>query len=111
MPNGSVYRCGCPNCTKGSEHPDKLFTPPTQPAAESHERAGASMVGGVGESLRQGHGGIRFMATVTGMALETIRRGRAELKADLEGRPADRIRVPGGGRPPVEKKIRPSKTT
>jgi len=110
MSNGSVYRCGCPNCTKGSEHPDKLLHHQLNlllSRMNEQERRWLVAL----ESRRQGHGGIRFMATVTGMALETIRRGRAELKADLEGRPADRIRVPGGGRPPVEKKIRPSKAT
>ena len=35
---------------------------------------------------------------------KTIRRGREELAASLADQPADRVRQPGGGRPPVEKK-------
>jgi hypothetical protein len=35
---------------------------------------------------------------------ETIRRGRDELEKQLEGRPADRVRLPGGGWPRLEKK-------
>jgi hypothetical protein len=37
---------------------------------------------------------------------ETIRRGRDELENGLQDRPADRIRLPGGGRPRLEKRIR-----
>jgi len=63
------------------------------------------------ESLRVGHGGDVLLARITGMHVETIRRGREELDHDLQDRPADRIRLPGGGRPPVEKKTPPSKPT
>jgi hypothetical protein len=35
--------------------------------------------------------------------VDTIRRGREELADSLEGRPTDRVRLPGGGRPPLEK--------
>jgi hypothetical protein len=35
---------------------------------------------------------------------ETIRRGRDELGDDLQGRPSEQVRLPGGGRPCVEKK-------
>ena len=39
----------------------------------------------------------------------TIRRGRDELDEELNGRPVDRVRLPGGGRPRVEKNSRASK--
>jgi hypothetical protein len=58
------------------------------------------------ESARIGHGGDRFISTVTGLHVDTIRRGREELADSLEGRPTDRIRLPGGGRPPLEKSRR-----
>ena len=57
------------------------------------------------ESKKMGHGGDRFMAKVSGISVETIRKGRTELDNDLVGRPADRVRLPGGGRPRIEKKI------
>jgi len=38
--------------------------------------------------------------------VNTIRRGRRELADDLADRPADRVRQVGGGRKPIEKKIR-----
>ena len=56
------------------------------------------------EATKRGHGGIRLVAEITGLHPETVRRGRDELAAGLEGRPIDRIRLPGGGRPRVEKK-------
>jgi hypothetical protein len=43
--------------------------------------------------------------------VDTIRRGREELDDGLADRPTDRIRKPGAGRPPVEKKIRNSSRT
>jgi hypothetical protein len=57
------------------------------------------------ESKKLGHGGDAYMSMVTGLHVQTIRRGREELDAQLAGRPADQIRLPGGGRPPVEKKL------
>jgi hypothetical protein len=49
-----------------------------------------------------------LLAQITGLDEKTIRRGREELAASLRERPTDRIRVPGGGRPRAEKKIRSS---
>ena len=57
------------------------------------------------ESAEVGHGGDRTLARITGLDVDTIRRGRRELADSLEGRPADRVRLPGGGRPAVEKKV------
>ena len=58
------------------------------------------------EARRLGHGGIKLVAEITGLHPETIRRGRDELGAGLRDRPTDQVRLPGGGRPRVEKKIR-----
>lgn len=56
------------------------------------------------ESERIGHGADRMLFEVTGVDEKTIRRGRVELGASLVGRPVDRVRQPGGGRPPTKKK-------
>jgi hypothetical protein len=58
------------------------------------------------EAERLGPGGIGRVAQITGLDEKTIRRGREELAAELAARPIDRIRLVGGGRPPLEKKIR-----
>jgi hypothetical protein len=56
------------------------------------------------ESKRIGHGGDTLLSQITGLDVETIRRGRRELDTELADRPPDRMRLPGGGQPPVEKK-------
>jgi hypothetical protein len=56
------------------------------------------------ESKKIGHGGDALLAQITGLDVETIRRGRRELEAELVQRPVDRVRVVGGGRPLAEKK-------
>ncbi len=58
------------------------------------------------ESKKLGYGGDTLLAQITGMDVETIRRGRRELDEDLANRPMDRTRVEGGGRLMAEKKIR-----
>jgi len=45
------------------------------------------------------------MSIVTGMHSDTIRRGTLELEDSLNKRPVKRVRVAGGGRRRVEKKI------
>ncbi len=53
------------------------------------------------ESMLLGWGGDRRIAEMTGLDVHTIAKGRREL---LEGKLAEGIRRPGGGRKPVEKK-------
>jgi hypothetical protein len=56
------------------------------------------------EAQKMGRGGATRMSLITGMHADTIRRGREELNNDMAERPVDRVRLPGGGRRPVEKK-------
>lgn len=56
------------------------------------------------ESMRQGRGGDRRIADLTGIDVHTVARGRRELlRGDLD---RTRVRRSGGGRQPVEKKVR-----
>lgn len=57
------------------------------------------------EAKKIGHGGVKQMSIITGMNADTIKRGRLELEDSLSTRPVERVRVVGGGRPKVEKKI------
>lgn len=59
------------------------------------------------EAQRLGYGGFNEVAAITGLHPETIRRGRDELAGDLKDRPANRVRLPGGGGQPLSKKTRP----
>ncbi len=56
------------------------------------------------ESERMGWGADRLLMEITGVDEKTIRRGRVELAGSLADRPVDRVRLPGGGRPPTKKK-------
>ena len=56
------------------------------------------------EAKKLGHGGIKAMSQVTGVDVGTIRRGMREMDADLAEQPTERVRMPGGGRKPIEKK-------
>jgi hypothetical protein len=58
------------------------------------------------EALKIGHGGDRRLALITGLHVETIRRGRRELAGSLSDFPADRVRRRGAGRPALKKKTR-----
>jgi hypothetical protein len=62
------------------------------------------------ESKKVGHGGDTLLSLITGLHVDTIRRGRRELDAGLEGRPNNRVRRPGAGRPRREKIIVPYTT-
>lgn len=61
------------------------------------------------ESKKIGRGGDQQLSQITGMDVETIRRGRRELDEDLAMRDPDRVRAAGGGQPAVEKKTRRSR--
>ena len=100
----TVHDCGCPDCRAG-EHPER----------DSHRQLNLLLSRldeqqrrwvAAREATRLGHGGFQRIAEITGLHPETIRRGRDELDDDLRTRPAHRVRLPGGGRPRVEKRIR-----
>lgn len=101
-----VHQCGCPACAGPGEHPAKRLHRHMNlllsRMGEQQRRWYAAL-----ESEKLGHGGDRRMALVTGMSVGTIRRGRLELEGELDGRPAGRERLPGGGRPAVGKKTPP----
>jgi hypothetical protein len=98
-----VYQCQCSACLRDGEHPDKtLHGRMNLLLTRLDEQQRRWYV--ASESMRLGYGGDRALSRITGMNVETIRRGRREVESSFSGRPSDRVRLPGGGRPPVEKK-------
>lgn len=99
----SVHDCGCASCLAG-DHPERddhrQLNVLLSRLDEQQRRWVAAR-----EAKRLGHGGFQRVAEMTGLHPETIRRGRDELDDELRDRPTDRVRLPGGGRPRVEKKI------
>ena len=104
-----VHQCPCEACRAGIgpvvEHHRRLNLILSR-LDEQQRRWVAAL-----EALRLGYGGFNEVAAITGLHPETIRRGRDELVGDLKGRPADRVRLPGGGGRPLSKKTRPSSQT
>lgn len=107
MGNEKIHRCQCPLCRSLKDHPLKTdhfrINLLLRHLNEQQRRWYAGL-----ESLRLGHGGDRQLSQITGMAAETIARGRREIQSQMQGRPRHRIRRPGAGRPLLEKKILPS---
>jgi len=108
MPSEIIHQCQCPDCQQPGEHPNKelhhqmnLFLARLD---EQQRRWYVAL-----EAKKLGEGGATGMALITGMHVDTIRRGREELDIELADRPLDRVRLPGGGRYPVEKKHQVSK--
>jgi hypothetical protein len=104
MPRQDVHQCQCLDCLDPAHHPGqdlhRQMNLLLSRLDEQQRRWYAAI-----ESAKLGHGGDRFVSLITGLHVDTIRRGREELAESLEDRPADRVRLPGGGRPTLEKKI------
>lgn len=98
-----VRECQCADCRGTAEHPNKqlhhqmnLFLSRLD---EQQRRWYVAL-----ELKKVGHSGDTLMAQITGLDVETIRRGRRELDGELVDRPTDQARLAGGGQPSIEKK-------
>jgi len=107
MHDAKIHNCNCPDCRETSDSPVKqlhrhinLFLGRLD---EQQRRLYAAI-----ESIKHGHGGDVLLSRITGMNVDTIRRGRRELQDQLRSRPEGRVRLAGAGRPLVEKKTPPS---
>jgi len=100
----AVHECGCAACRAG-EPADRVEHRQLNLLLSRLDEQQRRWVAGR-EAKLLGHGGITQVAVITGLHPETIRRGRDELDEELQDRPTEQVRLPGGGRPRVEKKIR-----
>jgi len=98
-----IVACQCPRCQQEGDHPDRALHAQMNLLMSRLDEAQRRWYAAL-EAQRLGHGGDRLVAQITGLDEKTIRRGRAELDADLSTVPAARIRCRGAGRPPTEKK-------
>jgi len=103
MTTPTIHQCQCEICQGSEAHPVKeehrrmnLFLSRLD---EQQRRWYAAL-----EAEKLGHGGLETMAKITGLHVNTISRGRKELRHELQGRPTQRVRVKGGGRKAIEKK-------
>ena len=105
MPTGIVRSCQCVRCELPAPHPEREYHRQMNlllSRLDEQQRRWYLAV----ESQRLRHGADRLLFEITGVDEKTIRRGREELATSLVEQPTDRIRQPGGGRSPVEKKHR-----
>lgn len=100
-----VYQCKCLNCQQPLPTADQILHQQMNLLMSRLDEQQRRLYAAV-ESLRMGHGGDTQVALMTGLDVKTIRRGRQELAESLASRPADRVRLPGGGRHLAEKKTR-----
>ena len=97
----SIHRCGCEKCRSRAPHPERaLHRQINLLASRLNEQQRRWFV--ALEAMRHGRGGQQLLAQITGMDRHTIERGCRELSAGLKERPADRVRLAGGGRPAAE---------
>lgn len=102
MTTVTVHQCECENCRQAGDHPDKELHHQMNLLLSRLDEQQKRWYVGL-EAKKIGHGGMTLLSQITGMSLDTIRRGRDELTENLVERPVDRVRLPGGGRHPVEK--------
>ena len=103
MRDAKVHQCGCPYCAQGGDHPERgQHAQLNLLLSRCDEQQRRWVV--AWEANRLGHGGVAFLNLITGLHADTIRRGQAELASGLAGQPVGHARLPGAGRPTVEKR-------
>lgn len=99
----AVHACACPTCR---QHPNGRIAREHRALnrllAAADERSRRLFAGFL--ARQHGRGGIALLACITGLDRNTIARGRRELRQP--GRLSGRVRRPGAGGQPVEKKVR-----
>lgn len=100
-----IYQCKCQICRSEAEHPEKGIHHQMNLLMSRMDEQQRRWYAAV-EANRLGHGGVKAVSQITGLDAKTIRRGQQELGQEFAGRPVEGVRLPGAGRPPVEKKTR-----
>jgi Rhodopirellula transposase DDE domain len=88
MDDADIRFCGCARCQQEVDHPDRDYHRALNLLMRQLRPPQRRLFAAI-ESRRIGKGGRRLMAEITGICLPTIRRGRVELTALLEGTPLE----------------------
>ena len=100
----TIHVCTCLECTQRPPgETTKLHASINRVLASLDEKSRRCFVGLL--AAQYGHGGVRYLARVTGLSRTTILRGRREVE---QAAPASdrRVRTAGGGGQLIEKKSR-----
>jgi hypothetical protein len=104
--SNAVRECQCADCRGSADHANrKLHHQMNLLLSRLDEQQRRWYV--ALESKRIGYGGDKLLSPISGLDVETIRRGRRELEGELAERPSEQTRLAGGGQPRVEKKTQP----
>lgn len=98
----TVHQCECDICQQSEFHLDQMVHQQMNLLLSRLDEQQRRWYAAI-EAKKLGHGGATLVAKITGLSVETIRRGRTELENGLTDRPVDRVRAAGGGRKTVEK--------
>lgn len=101
---GVVRQCDCETCRDHPRSAEAREHLRINRMLSTLDEKNARRVAGLLAS-REGHGGVSLLSRITGMSRQTIDRGIGELEAE-DDVPVDRVRAEGGGRKPLEKKLR-----
>ncbi len=102
MPIRPIHECECQDCRTGNAAIQAYHRQLNLLMSRLDEQQRRWMA--AVEANRLGHGGTQKLHEMTGLDINTIRRGRRELESGLANCPVGRIRVAGGGRKRLEKK-------
>jgi len=102
MGQKAVHECECEVCRRGEDEAQKADHQRINVLMSRLDEQQRRWYAAV-ESDRIGFGGDVQVSRITGLNVETIRRGRREMAEQLANRPVEGVRVAGGGRPRVEK--------
>ena len=105
MTTKTIHQCQCETCQNECNHEVRQHHHQVNVMMSRLDEQQRRWYAAV-EAKRYGHGGITLVRKMTGLDDKTIRRGIEEMDSDLIDRPTDRVRIEGGGRPSVEKKLR-----
>jgi|SRR5579872_4586721 len=103
MPERAIHTCQCPDCLPLADHPNRTWHQQMNLLLSRLDEQQRRWYAAV-EAQKAGHGGIRLFSQITGLDEKTIVRGQPERAEQLNPRPSDRIRLPGAGGIPAEKK-------
>lgn len=101
MVTSKARACQCSHCQQPSDHPDKKYHQQVNLFLSRLNQQQRRLYVAI-ESNRIGQGGVRIMSQITGLAPETIKRGRIELNDLIVGTSTDPVRKSRVGRPLVE---------
>ena len=106
MKTKTIHQCQCEKCRETADSLEKQFHHQINVVMSRLDEQQKRWYAAV-EANRYREKGVPLVSQITGLDEKTIRRGQSELAEDLVTRPRDRVRLAGGGRQKVEKKMQP----